>query len=338
MTTGPSVPVGPVLALCGLGHRYADGPPVLVGLTLQLAAGEVLGVMGPNGSGKTTLLRIVAGVLPPAEGSARLFPNEPSDSASHLRRRVAVVFDRTPFQESLPGRENVLRLLGLRGHGGEAAAGALDSALRDFGLADRAVERVSIYSHGMRRRLALAEAVAASADLLLLDEPTLGLDPLGVAALRAAMADAASRGAAALVASNDPAFVETACSRVAFLHGGRLIADGPPRDLIAGLAKETVIEVSGKMPSRSFEPQPQVRTLALYPQGARFASPAGGAALPELCARLLEAGCEPRSIRVHEPNLADVFLELAGVPLDGAAPAPDETALRGTGLSARGGP
>ncbi|MDH3296868.1 MAG: ABC transporter ATP-binding protein, partial [Gemmatimonadota bacterium] len=232
----------PRVAAEGLRFGYRAGSPVVDGLAFSAGPGEILGLLGRNGSGKTTLLRLLAGLLKPGSGQL---------TATDL---PAVVLDRAPFQESLSGSENLRLGLALRGrdHGAETAT----SLLCAFDLAGDAHRPVGEYSLGMRRRLALSEALASGSPLLLLDEPTLGLDPAGLSVLTSLVGQAADSGDTIILASNDAGFAEQVCSRVLVLEAGRILADDSPARLIAGLEAPTIIEVehSTAVPSADLPP------------------------------------------------------------------------------------
>lgn len=289
----------PVLSVEGLVVRAADGRTLLDGVSLWARAGERIGIIGPNGAGKTTLLRHVAD----------------ASSGSAQGGDVAAVWERCPFAEPLSGRENVERSLALRGFTRGQASSTAASALAAFDLTSAAADAVWSYSFGMRRRLALAEAFAQEAVAVILDEPTIGLDPDGRRALRNAILADRRRATTFLIASNDPLFVAETCDRVLFLHAGRAIAKGTPAGLVARIAAPTVIQIEGETPTDA--PPPGLRLLARRVGSARFAAADGSGALPVLCGWLVERGCPPRTVRIHEPDLSDVYFGLTGERIDG---------------------
>lgn len=306
----------PLLRARGLRFAWPDGTAALRGVDLEVGPGETIGLLGPNGSGKTTLLRVLATAARPSAGRLEPFPGEPPLPLAAVRRRTAVVFDRPPFVEALSGRENAARLLALRGRPRAEARASAARWLAAFGLLAEADRPVSSYSLGMRRKLALAEAFAAGPSLLLLDEPLIGLDPGGRAELVRALGRHAGTGGAAVLALHDAVFARRACDRVLFLHEGSVAAAGAPNELIRGLGRETIFEVEtgGAAPAG---PLP----AGLQPVGRgdrelRAASSRGSAALPDLCAWLLEGGADVRAVRVREPGLEDVYLAVTGRSLD----------------------
>ena len=282
----------------GLRFGYRAGSPVLDGLAFSVGRGEILGLLGRNGSGKTTLLRLLAGLLEASSGrlTTAVLP--------------AVVFDRTPFQEALSGSENLRLGLALRGRDDltKSATGYLTA----FDLTEDAHRPVGEYSLGMRRRLAMAEAFACRSPLVLLDEPTLGLDPAGRRVLASLLRQAAAGGDTIIVATNDAGFAERACSRVLVLEAGRVLADDAPSRLISGLQAPTIIEVelSSEPPSDS---PPEGLSVVAEESGRLVVSGASASGrLPALCAWLDDAGADVQAIRVREPGLADVFHRLTG--------------------------
>ena len=321
----------PIVRVEEVRHAYDVGRPALRAVDLEARPGEVLGLMGPNGSGKSTLLRILAGTVEPADGCVERFPEAAGHGASggHLRR-TAAVFDRSPFADSLPGRENVVRLLTLRGLSAGEARERARRWLDRFGLSGRADDPVGAYSRGMRRKTDLALAFASPAELVLLDEPLEALDAGARSTLARALEERAASGTAAVVTGHDAAFMERVCGRVVFLRGGEVVARGRPGELLAAVEARTTIEVdlaglpagagSAGAPaggaSLADGPGPRgVRLVGRAGSTLRFTADDGGAALPELSARLVERGAEITGVRVRRPDLDDAYLALSGEPL-----------------------
>jgi ABC-type multidrug transport system ATPase subunit len=238
-------PVGrtdrPELAVRGraLELRYGRRT-ALFSLDLDVAAGEVVGVLGPNGAGKTSLLRLLATGRRPSAGTLALLGEDASRPTAALRRRIGVAGDEAVHVDALTGRENLALFARAAGLSPADAARAAESMLDRFHLSADADRPVEEYSLGMRRRLLLAEALAHEPRLMVLDEPTTGLDPEGRDALREVLKERATAGAAVVCASNDVAEVERLADRVIFLRAGRKVLEGGPRDLIAALGEKPV--------------------------------------------------------------------------------------------------
>lgn len=293
----------------GLRFAYRPERRVLEDLSFEVGAGEALGLLGRNGSGKTTLLRLLAGLLRPAAGGVE------------VAGRPAVVTDRMPFLEPLTARANLLGTLALRGRPASEASEASAQLLRSFGLdaeADRPVEEFSL---GMRRRLGLAEGFAADSDLLLLDEPTMGLDPAGRELLIEMLARRTSGGTSSVVATNDAEFARRACTRVLLLHRGKIVAMGSPEELIADLAAPVLLEIETTGPPPGSDPPGGLVVVARSVTGLTVSGARASSRLPEVWAWLAESGGAARGVRVREPGLGDVFRARTGEDLPSPAPA-----------------
>ncbi len=201
------------------------------GVSFAAARGEVLGLLGPNGGGKTTTMKCLLGLLRPSGGEARLFGRPPSELAA--RARVGYLPEESPFPAFLRVEAALAfygALAGLSRRERRARAGAL---LDRVGLSEARRKRVGELSKGMLRRFGLAQALIGDPELLVLDEPTSGLDPLGVRDFRALVREQRARGKTVIVSSHQLADMEQICDRVALLHRGRLVAEGPVADLLA---------------------------------------------------------------------------------------------------------
>ncbi|MGD8496508.1 MAG: ABC transporter ATP-binding protein [Gemmatimonadales bacterium] len=294
----------PRAAATDLVFGYRAERPVLDRFSFASAPGDVLGLLGRNGSGKTTLLRLLAGLL------------EPTSGAVHVERPCAVVLDRTAFQDALSGAENLRIGLRLRGLSGPGVPESAREWLDTFGLAADADRPVEEYSLGMRRRLALAEAFAADPALLLLDEPTLGLDPEGREKLAAVLAGAAAAGAAALVATNDAAFAARACGRVLLLSDGRVVAGGSPAELIADLGAPTLVEVEADPAPPDGDPPAGLEVVGRDGAVITLSGEDAAGSVTAIVGWVQQSGAALRALRIREPDLADVFQAHTGERLD----------------------
>jgi len=212
----------------------------LVDVSFTVAPGEIVCVMGPNGAGKSTLLRILAGVLVPSRGQAHVAGLDVAAHGSESRRRVSfVVGDERSFHWPLSGRHNLEYFAALHGFPARAARLRTQALLVRLGLESAAERPYRTYSRGMRQRLALARGLLGSPDVLLLDEPTLGLDPIGARDLRLFLRDEVIRGAGrtAVVGTNDPGEARALADRVLLMERGRLVGESTPDrlDQVLGL-------------------------------------------------------------------------------------------------------
>ncbi len=316
--SGPAEATGVVLA-SALSFQHPDSGLGVGPVDIAAREGEVIGLLGPNGSGKSTLLRLLATDLAPGAGSLALFGRPAQPPLSGFRRRIAFAPDECFHPTPLSGRENLAFFAQLRGDGGGLPA-ERDEALEAFGLSADADRAVSGYSFGMRRKLLLAELFLGRKDLLLLDEPAVGLDPQGLDALERAIGTAAGRGAAVIFASNELRRLPLIADRVLLLHEGREVAAGAPTELMARYDGRTRIRIAlaeAPPPGLQLELGSVPGVTSLRENGAtlELESSAGGAPLPALLARVLDAGAEVRDVQLREPGLEDLFEELTGVEL-----------------------
>ncbi|NLG50739.1 MAG: ABC transporter ATP-binding protein [Chloroflexi bacterium] len=227
----------------GLTRHFGDHLAVNQ-LDLQVASGEVFGFLGPNGAGKTTTVRLLNGVLSADGGSARVLGYDVATDALEIRRRTGVLTETPSLYEALTARENLLffgDLYGLPESELPRRAGAL---LEEFGLADRADDRVGTYSKGMRQRLAIARALLHSPELIFLDEPTSGLDPAAARMVRETIQTLSQvEGRTVFLCTHNLAEAQLLCSRVGVIDHGVLQAVGTPQELASSLWQELTVEI-----------------------------------------------------------------------------------------------
>ncbi len=221
------------LVISGLGKRYRGGEKAVDGLSFRVEKGQVLGLLGPNGAGKTTTMRMLMGLIVPDEGEIRIFGDRVVPGAPVLSRLGSFV-EGPGFLPHLSGRANLE--LYWRATGRPARDAHLEEALEIAGLGAALDRAVRTYSQGMRQRLAIAQAMLGLPDLLVLDEPTNGLDPPQIAEMRKVLKAYAERGRTVIVSSHLLAEVEQTCSHVVVMHRGRLVSTGPVGELL-GRAK-----------------------------------------------------------------------------------------------------
>jgi ABC-2 type transport system ATP-binding protein len=310
------------------GLRKVFGPTVAVGdiegggVDLEVPAGAVLGMLGPNGSGKTTFIRLLLGLTRPTAGTAELLGQPMPGSAATVLPHVGALVEGPGFHPFLSGRENLRRaaacepLLASR-----QIPGAVDTALDRFGLRPAADRRFRGYSLGMKQRLGLAAALLLPRRLVVLDEPTNGLDPAGTRDVRAIIAELHAAGATVVVSSHLLTEVEATCTHVTVLQAGALIATGELRALLDADAAGLVVVT----------PDVDLAVTALrgagasaYPDDGPGAAPGGGEPAvvvaagppaPEVVALLVRAGVAVHEVRRRRARLEELFARLTeGTP------------------------
>ena len=219
----------PPVAARGLVKRYGEITAV-AGVDLTVERGDVFGYLGPNGAGKTTSLRMLLGLIRPTEGTAELFGRNPLEVGARALDGVAGFVEGPRFYPYLSGRKNLRLLADYDGHD---ASSRIEEVLEAVELRDRAKDRVGGYSHGMRQRLGIAASLLRSPRLLLLDEPTTGLDPAGMRDMRQLVRRLADEGITILLSSHLLNEVEELCNRVAIIRKGSIIYEGQLGDLLA---------------------------------------------------------------------------------------------------------
>ncbi|GIV58435.1 MAG: ABC transporter [Rhodothermaceae bacterium] len=229
----------PAVALSHVVHHYGDRR-ALDDVSLTVPAGERFGLLGPNGSGKTTLFRILATLLPPSEGTARVAGFDCVREAATVRRHLGVVFQSPALDPELTVSENLRFHAALYGLHGAEARQRIDTLLGRFGLADRAGDRAGTLSGGQQRRVDLARGLLHTPRVLLLDEPTTGLDPAARRAFWDTLDALQQEEHLTVIVATHLLDEAEACDRLALLDRGRLVAQGTPADLKAALGEETL--------------------------------------------------------------------------------------------------
>jgi lipooligosaccharide transport system ATP-binding protein len=232
------------LAVKGLRKTYG-ATEVLAGVDLEVAAGECFGLLGPNGAGKTTTLKLCLGLLTPDAGEIRLLGHEVPAEARVARQRVGVVPQFDNLDPDFTVAENLVvygRYFGLRDRDIKAR---IPELLEFAGLGGRADARIQTLSGGMKRRLTLARALVNDPQLIFMDEPTTGLDPQARHLIWERLRQLTQEGKTLILTTHFMEEAERLCSRIAIMDRGRIIAQGPPRALIAGHIEPQVVEVHG---------------------------------------------------------------------------------------------
>jgi ABC-2 type transport system ATP-binding protein len=292
------------------------------GLDLRVDQGEVFGVLGPNGAGKTTAIRLLATLLEPTGGEARVLGMDLRTRPRDIRRRLGVALggERSLYWK-LTGRENLEYFAALYHLPRRAAGARIDRLLASVELTDRADDYVERYSTGMRQRLALARALLADPALLLLDEPTVGLDVQAAVNLRERIRRLREDRRTVLLATHDMEEADQVCDRVAIIDHGRIVALGSPQELKRTVRATQVIRVEalvdGGSPSDLLDRLGGVATVTehRYQDGTLSLTLHCGSdqdVVPQLFELSRGAGTPMRRVDVVPVTLEDVFLSLTG--------------------------
>ena len=287
-----------------------------VNLTVQ--PGDVYGYLGPNGAGKTTSLRMMLGLIRPTEGSVRLFGRDPMDSVRALEG-VAGFVEAPTFYPYLSGRRN-LELLAAYDGGG--ARERIDNALETVELAGRARDRVGGYSHGMRQRLGIAAALLRDPKLLLLDEPTTGLDPGGMRDMRVLVKQLAGQGITIMLSSHLLAEVEDVCNRVAIVRQGRIVYEGEIDALKRGAGTTYRLQTTDDI--RALEVCRAWPGVDNVNNGLAITFMADADTVAKLSRALVESGALIQALTPQSASLEELFFSLTEGE---AVPAESPTAL-----------
>ncbi|MEU4641807.1 ATP-binding cassette domain-containing protein [Micromonospora sp. NPDC023814] len=320
---------GPAIEAEGLRKRYGD-TEALAGLDLTVPAGTVCGLLGRNGAGKTTAVRVLATLLRPDAGTARVAGADVRRHPDRVRARIGLVGQHAAVDEVLSGRQNLVLFGRLHHLGGARARARAAELLARFDLTDAADRPAGTYSGGMRRRLDLAASLVLDPPVLFLDEPTTGLDPRARAQVWDAVRGLVADGTTVLLTTQYLEEADQLADSVRVVDAGRVIADGTPDELKAALGDDRVDVVL----SRADELDRAARAVGaavaarphVDPAALRVSVPVSGrvAALAAVLRALDDAGLTAADIAVRRPTLDEVFLKLTGEDSPAARPAEEK--------------
>ena len=300
-----------VLELDAVSKHFGDTVAV-DRVTIRARRGQVIGLLGHNGAGKTTLVRLIAGLLGPTSGSVRVHGRDPLQDGVWVRRRLGVLPSSQLVDLRLTARENLRFAASLFGvpEPGER----IDALLREFGIADRADERVSTFSAGMKQRTALARVLLPEPEILLLDEPSAALDPLGARELREIIRSSTRTGGrTVLICTHDLNEASDLCDEVFILGRGKVLAAGPPEELAARATTSAAValtvdpadvEAARGVVRRAAVPAPQTGSATFLAEGL---DPAGTA---RLVAALVSDGVRVHAVEPRRNTLADMYFSV----------------------------
>jgi ABC-2 type transport system ATP-binding protein len=300
----------------GLTKRYKR-VPALTGLDLVVYRGRVAAVLGPNGAGKTTFMRTLATLVRPDAGSLRIAGLDVLRQAAKVRRIIGLAGQYTAVEEAMTGRENLLMIGHLFGLRRPAARAAAISVLARLGLTDEADRLVRTYSGGMRRKLDLGASLVGSPRLLLLDEPTTGLDPRSRIELWQAIRDLVATGTDVVLTTQQLDEADHLAADIVIIDHGRAIASGTPDELKTQVGHD-MIEARPRDRAdldkiaealSGFDPRPRVDAAA---GSVAVGVDEGTARLVDVARRLDELGLAVEDLSLRRPTLDEVFLNLTG--------------------------
>ncbi|MEV7355670.1 ABC transporter ATP-binding protein [Kitasatospora sp. NPDC091276] len=308
----------------GLTKRFRGGQLAVDGLDLSVPRGSVFGFLGPNGSGKTTTIRMLMGLIAPTSGVATVLGEPMPQSVASVLPRVGALIEGPALYGFLSGRDNLVRF--------DAADPTADprtrrlrveTALERVGLSAAAAKKARAYSLGMKQRLGLASALLQPRELLVLDEPTNGLDPQGMREIRALVREVAAEGTTVFLSSHLLDEIEQVCTHAAVMSRGRLVVQGTVAELAARAQGRLVVRTPDV--AHAVEVLAAHRVGSLLPGDGRVDGELGalgslGApveeALPKLCAALVEAGVRVHGFGLERGTLEDAFVALTGEGFD----------------------
>ncbi|MFJ6306763.1 MULTISPECIES: ABC transporter ATP-binding protein [Streptomyces] len=311
---GPSA--GDVVVVTrGLTKRYRGGQLAVDDLRLTVPAGSVFGFLGPNGSGKTTTIRMLMGLIEPTSGTAHVLGRPMPRSARAVLPHVGALIEGPALYGFLSGRDNLLRL--------DAADPTADprtrkarvaAALDRVGLTAASGRKARAYSLGMKQRLGLAAALLRPRRLLVLDEPTNGLDPQGMREIRALVRELATDGTTVFLSSHLLDEIEQVCTHVAVMARGRLLTQGPVAELAAGARGRLVVTTPD--PADAARVLKEQGLADVVADGDRVTAEPPARDLAEVNAALVTAGVRVRGFGVERASLEDAFVALTGEGFD----------------------
>ncbi len=312
----------PILEVRDLTRRYGSFTAV-DGLSFQVEAGEPYGLLGPNGAGKSTTLSMVCGLATPDAGQVLIDGVSMTERPSEAKARVGFVPQEIALYHDLSARENLAFFGRLHGLWGANLARRIAEVLELVRLSDRADHRIETFSGGMKRRVNIAAALLHEPALLILDEPTVGVDPQSRTAILDGIADLNDAGMAIVYTSHYMEEVERLCRRIGIVDGGRLIAEGTRHELIERLDRADRVELDVRDHEEGLATSAAeldgVTHATHGPGTVSLVARAGRRLLPALLERAAGLGAEVASVQVIEPDLEAVFLHLTGRALRDAA-------------------
>jgi ABC-type multidrug transport system ATPase subunit len=306
-----------VLEAKNITRRYRSSGRGVADVSLSVEEGGILGLVGPNGSGKSTLLRVLSTAIEPDGGTFRIGGADGIAKKQEARAKMGLMLDRPTHYGDLSGWANAYLFARSYGMEEEKAERALGELFEYFDLAEYKDDRAKTYSYGMSKKLALIEAIAHGPQVLLLDEPSLGLDYASQLAYQRKLRQLAAEGAAVLLASNGVDEIEALCDRVVFLRAGKILRSGTPEELISSLrgVKRVVATLRNPVDYAPLARVAGVERVAPEDRDLVVHCEDRPGIVADVVAGIVAAGGDIADLAVRRPSLADVYLELTGEAL-----------------------
>jgi len=299
----------------GLTKRFRGGQVAVDDLHLAVPRGSVFGFLGPNGSGKTTTIRMLLGLMNPTSGGCEVLGRPMPAGLSTALPKVGALVEGPAFYPYLSGEANLRRYDAADPTADpRTARSRVGTALDRVGLGAAAGKRYRAYSLGMRQRLAIAAALLGPRELLVLDEPTNGLDPQGTREVRSLIKDVAADGTTVFVSSHLLSEVEQMCTHVGVMRTGRLVAQGPIGELRAGQVAR--VRVESPHPAQAASVLHRLGLADVRAAEAEVTAELGDVAPERVCAELVGDGVAVRGFAVVRPSLEELFVGLTGEGFD----------------------
>ncbi|MGI8650489.1 MAG: ABC transporter ATP-binding protein [Rubrobacter sp.] len=305
------------LAARGITLRYKSSGRGVSGANLHAARGEVLGLVGPNGSGKSTLLRVLSTAVKPDAGTFTVCGFDGLRQKREVRARLGLMVDRPTHYKDLTGWANAYLFARHYGLSEKETNVALAPLFDHFDLTEYQDERVKTYSYGMGKKLALIEAFAHEPQVMMLDEPSLGLDYTSQLAYQRKVREMVSSGATILLSSNQVDEVEALCDRVVFLNRGEIVATGTPEELVSSVGRVRRIVASLRNPVEYGRVNRVDGVQRIVTEGREVViqTDERPGIVADVVGAVVASGGDIVNLSVERPNLADVFVKLTGEAL-----------------------
>jgi ABC-2 type transport system ATP-binding protein len=296
--------------------KYYGSLKAVDDLTFHVAAGEIVGFLGPNGAGKTTTMRILTGFMPPNDGTASVAGYDVIEQSLEVRKRVGYMPETVPLYNEMSVRGYIAYMAELHGLRGSARAGRVWDVLEQVDMTDRANSLISSLSKGMRQRVGLAQALVHEPEVLILDEPTIGLDPRQVHEARELIRKIGQERTV-LLSTHILSEASQVCGRVLIINRGRIVAEDSPEALsarLSGAEEERMLlrldRVDPETAAAALRKLDTVRSVTATPQGLEIVSEPGAEARNAVTAAVLNNGWDLLELRRMEMSLEDIFLQL----------------------------